>query len=423
MTSMFKSLALITFLAATACASSHPFEAKQSPSNAKSAYMSELLRGAVATKNSQLRHLDEEYEVDISGYSIKFQKCQFVKQYDDELAEAEDSETVLGVKRFVTFRLCPSGTCGSSCQYGYGEYVIDMEQYLEATIGYAQEKQEEMCQLCEETCGEYYPANNGNNGNQERRLNFNNIRELASDCSTCGSTCYKIEQMEENGYIDATNLVNCFQIKDEGDDGVALFAGAMCAGDGEKIKIGVFSDEECMFLEEDLDAENYLVDDEGNQSQISHALLKTIYQSDSCISCLVEEEQDENGNNEEDKEPEVTEVCQQLYEESAKCEKKYGFDNGYSNYAAYANQLANEEVVCDYLEAIEMGTYDQTGEIQFSGADVVQILSSTTGAQKFFLSFFVIGTVGLAVYAAILFAGLKKAVPKADLSAQGGTAA
>jgi hypothetical protein len=62
-----------------------------------------------------------EYEVDISGYSVKFEKCQFVKACDDEFAEDEDSKTVLATKQFVFFRLCPDNS-GSSCNY-YNYYV------------------------------------------------------------------------------------------------------------------------------------------------------------------------------------------------------------------------------------------------------------------------------------------------------------
>eukprot|EP00559_Dactyliosolen_fragilissimus_P003969 CAMPEP_0184857478 /NCGR_PEP_ID=MMETSP0580-20130426/2627_1 /TAXON_ID=1118495 /ORGANISM="Dactyliosolen fragilissimus" /LENGTH=419 /DNA_ID=CAMNT_0027353095 /DNA_START=102 /DNA_END=1361 /DNA_ORIENTATION=+ len=419
MLSRISSLAL-AFLMATVSAS-NPFEAKQSSATAKSAYMNKLMRGAVETENSQLRRLDEEYEIDISGYSMKFQKCQFVKQYEDELAEEEEAETVLGTKRFVVFRLCPSNTCESSCNYGYGEYIVDMDEYLEATINYAEEQQEEMCQMCDEDCQYYGYQNQGDEAEQdngERRLDF---RRTASDCSSCVDTCQKIENMEENGYVDATEFVNCVEIRDEGDDGSALFAGAMCAGSGQKIKIGVFSDEECMFLEENLDVEDYLADGDGGQIKLSHALLRATYE-ETCISCLVVDEEEEQQNYYNDKEPEVTEVCEQLYEASAKCEKKHGFDNGYANYAAYANQLANEEVVCDYIDAIEKGTYEQGGEIAISGATSYSNGTATTGGQKFFLTFFILGTVGLAVYAAMLHTSLTKSA-KADLSSQGGAMA
>lgn len=431
--------AIFAALATSAMASS-PFAPAQSANNGKAAMMSNLLRNAVPTKNSQIRRLDgnEEYQVDLSGYSLKFMKCQFVKAYDDELAEQEDIDTVLGTKRFVIFRLCPQGSC-SACNYGYGEYLAPMDEYLEAVVEYRQEEQQEYCNTCEETCeAEQEEANNDGQEEEqqaeeggERRLTKNKFsRKLTDDCDTCTDICEKIENMEENYYIDATEFLNCQQIYDGGDDdnkdANVLYAGPMCASSGQKIKIGVFTDEECMFLDDSKDVENYLADGDGVQMKLSHALLKTVYDDEDCISCLVPEEEDENqdnNNNQEEKEAEVQEVCQQLYEQAGKCEKVHGFDNGYADYDEYANQAANEEIVCDFISSIKSGTYSQTGEIQVGGGTRYAAGSgSTTGGQKFALTFFILGTVGLAVYSAMLHTNLTKN-SKADLSAQGGAMA
>lgn len=72
-----------------------------------------------------------------------------MKQYDEEAAEDEDMGTVLATKRFVIFRLCPNGAC-STCIYDFGEYIVDMESYLEATLEYKQEQQEDYCEACGE---------------------------------------------------------------------------------------------------------------------------------------------------------------------------------------------------------------------------------------------------------------------------------
>jgi len=439
---MFRMTTAIFAALATSAMASSPFAPAQSANNGKAAMMSNLLRNAVPTKNSQIRRLDgnEEYQVDLSGYSLKFMKCQFVKAYDDELAEQEDIDTVLGTKRFVIFRLCPQGSC-SACNYGYGEYLAPMDEYLEAVVEYRQEEQQEYCNTCQETCeAEQEEANNDGQEEEqqaeeggERRLTKNKFsRKLTDDCDTCTDICEKIENMEENYYIDATEFLNCQQIYDGGDDdnkdANVLYAGPMCASSGQKIKIGVFTDDECMFLDDSKDVENYLADGDGVQMKLSHALLKTVYDDEDCISCLVPEEEDENqdgnnNNNQEEKEAEVQEVCQQLYEQAGKCEKVHGFDNGYADYDEYANQAANEEIVCDFISSIKSGTYSQTGEIQVGGGTRYAAGSgSTTGGQKFALTFFILGTVGLAVYSAMLHTNLTKN-SKADLSAQGGAMA
>ena len=201
-------------------------------------------------------------------------------------------------------------------------------------------------------------------------------------------------------------------IYDPEDDGKAgLYAGPMCASSGSKIKIGVFTDEDCNVPDSDKDVDDYLMDGDGVSMKLSHALLKTVYSS-SCISCLQVEEEDENGGNDDnadEQEPEVVEMCEQLYEASAKCEKTNGFDDGYANYYGYENQLAQEGVVCDFVESLKAGSYDESGEIVVNGANSsIGGGAETTGGQKFALTFFVIGTVGLAGYAAMLHSKLTK---------------
>jgi len=407
---IMKFVAALAFLTAV---SANPF-APMTKSNSQAAVVSKLVRGAVPTANSQLgRELDEQYQPDISSYYLKFEKCQFVKAYDDELAENDEAGTVLATKRFVIFRLCPDSGC-SSCNYNYGEYLVDLETYLESTVEYAQETQEEMCNACEENCY------NNNQNNNERFLQNN---YYSVDCDSCVDECEKIENMEDNGYIDATEFLECQMIYDPEDDNTAaIYAGPVCSSSGTKIKIGVFTDEDCLFADTSKDVEDYLMNDDGGNMMLSHALLKTTY-TDTCISCLQvdeNEEQNQYNNNGEQQEAEVLELCEQIYEEAAKCEKTHGFDNGFANYYGYENQLSNEEVVCDFMQSLKSGTYDEEGEIIVSGSSGRFSGSATTGGQKFALTFFVLGTVGLALYAGMLHTKLTKG---SDLTSSGGAMA
>lgn len=418
-----------SLIASVAAAATNPFVAK-TRNNAKASFASKLVTNARRLNDGDA----DEYEIDISGYSVKFEKCQFIKAYDDEMAEDEDSGTVLATKRFVIFKLCPNNSC-STCSYNYGEYMVDLETYLEATVEYQQELQQDMCDACDE-CGadeeeeaedeqedEAEDEEEDDGEDRKRRR-----RKLAVDCDTCYDECQKIENMEENGYIDATEFLECAMIYDPEDDSkAALYAGPMCASSGTKIKIGVFSDEDCSVVDSSKNVDDYLVDGDGYQMKLSHALLKTVY-SDTCISCTQAQDEDDNEDENEDgdaeeAEVETNELCQALYEGAAKCEISHNFDNGYSAYDEYANQLAQQEVVCDFIGSIEGGTYDDEGEISLYGANSSSNGgAATTGGQKFALTFFILGTVGLAVYAAMLHGKLTKG-GKAGLSSQGGAMA
>jgi len=229
-------------------------------------------------------------------------------------------------------------------------------------------------------------------------------------CS-CVDECEKIENMEDNGYVEASEFIECQQIGDEDDGGNAYYAGAMCASNGEKIKIGVFKDEACSQLDSSLSAEDYI------GAKLSHAILKTVYSQDTSISCIqpnweVPEEDDDaedNDEEEEEEEVELNEMCQELYEGAAKCESKHGFQDGYSNYEGYENQAAQEELVCSFISTLASGAYDQSGEIVLTTKNsAVEGATAATGGQKFALTVFLLGTVGFAVYAAQLHSQLTK---------------
>jgi len=421
-------LASTAALLFAASAAANPFAPKVTKNTAKRNYVGRLLKGAKQTSNSQLRKLDgnnDEQEADITGYSLKFEKCQFVKQYDDEAAENEEGGTVLATKRFVIFRLCPNGAC-STCESNFGEYIVDMETYLESTLQFKEEEQENYCQSCEECANDDAAEEDADEGDERKR------RKLAADCSTCYDECQNIENMEDNGYVDAGEYIECQQIYENENTGVAYYAGATCASSGSRIKIGLFYDEDCSIMDTSgADVESYLQNNDGYNMKLSYHLLKQVSHSDVCVAdCLQVDEDEGDDDDGEEKEAEVAEVCQELYEAAGKCESAYGFDNGidYSNYDggdgwSYANQVAQEELVCDFMSSLKAGTYDETGEIVVSGgrsSDSGGV--KTTGGQKFALTFFILGSMGLAGYATMLHGSLTKGA-KADLSAQGGAMA
>mmetsp|Transcript_12046 Transcript_12046/g.15692 ORF Transcript_12046/g.15692 Transcript_12046/m.15692 type:complete len:416 (+) Transcript_12046:88-1335(+) len=413
-------LSLALLASALGYAAANPFAPKVSRNTAKNRMNSKLMRGATAIRKLE----GEEQEVDLTGYSIKFEKCQFVKQYDAEEDGGEENDSILTTKRFVIFRLCPDSSCGS-CNYNYGEYIVDMETYLEATLGYKQEVQEQYC----ETCNECYEkaaeqaeqeANGEQNDDEEEDEDAWKCQNM--DTSSCYAECQNIENMEENGYMDAAEFTECQQLDYEDNYGNVYYAGPMCASSGSRIKIGIFTDEECSNYDDSKDIENYMKNDDGYSMKLSYHLLKqTFAEGEMIASCLQEDEEQNNGDDE--KEAEVNEVCEELYEAAGKCESSHGFEQGIVDYENYDNQVRNEELVCEFITNLKAGHYDQTGEIVVAGGRTTMGGgSTTTGGQKFALTFFILGSVGLAGYVAMLHSQLTKGA-KADLSRQGGAMA
>lgn len=412
-------LSLALLVSALGYSAANPFAPKVSRNTAKAAYASKIMRGAQVIRKLD----DEEQEVDLTGYSIKFEKCQFVKQYDAEEDGGEDNDTILTTKRFVIFRMCPDSSC-SSCNYNYGEYIVDLETYLEATLEYKQEVQEEYCDTCNECYEQAAEAaeNDDQNGDEEEDEDAYKCENM--DTSSCYAECQNIENMEENGYTDASEFTECQQLDYEDNYGNVYYAGPMCASSGSRIKIGIFTDEDCSQYDETKDIENYMKNDDGYNMKLSYHLLKQTFAEGVCVaSCLKEDEEQNNGDDGEEKEAEVNEMCETLYEAAGKCENSHGFESQIVNYDNYDNQVRNEDLVCEFISSLKAGHYDQTGEIVVTGGrTTLGGGSSTTGGQKFALTFFILGSVGLAGYAAMLHSQLTKGA-KADLSRQGGAMA
>ena len=64
----------------------------------------------------------------IAEYSIKFQGCHHVQQWNDNVDEENDVRIM--TKRLARFRLCPTDQCSndksSGCTSKYGDYIVDV---------------------------------------------------------------------------------------------------------------------------------------------------------------------------------------------------------------------------------------------------------------------------------------------------------
>jgi len=302
-----------------------------------------------------LRRLEDNayFEYDLSDFSLRFERCQFVKMFDDDLAEDEDSDSPLALKHFVVFRLCPSDSC-SECEV-YGTYTLDVADYLQITIENQAQEFESMCENCNEQCndnGEY--------------------------CSGCGQTCYLYENLEANGYVDASQYIECQQLNiqndDDGaangdddannnnaDDEVVLYIGPRC-NSGNSITIGLFSDEYCFEPIEDVDVEELL------GSKLSYHLLAHTYPSSDpvCLSCAENVYAADDDQDAADADN-VNEMCEEIYAASAKCESETGLENGFiqtnREEGNYENQVENEVMACTFINSLIWDSYTETGEI------------------------------------------------------------
>lgn len=399
-----------------ASVSANPFAPAQTENSAKAEFMSRLLSKATPIRqlNNNNNNNNAAANVDLTAYSVVFKKCQFVKTYSDNLAYS-GSSTVLATERFVIFRLCPSGSYCTACSSNYGEYIIDLYDYLYATVTFQKEVQTANCTTCSNDCAAYatddkvaqneaaVAADDGQVGQGGRFLSSSS-NSAAKACKSCLDQCKFIDNYQNEGYYDATDFITCTKIYDDGS--TILYAGPMCSNSGSKIKIGVFTDDTCYVQDTSKDPNDYLQGNNGAHMMLSYHLMKETYTS-SCVSCAY----DNNGVEE------TSQFCQTLYQKSAKCQDPSSVSG------EDAVQTSDETLVCNFISSLSAGTYSESGEINISGASsVIHGGAKTSGGQKFALTFFILGTVGLAAYAAMLHSKLTKG-PKAELGSADGAMA
>ena len=329
---------------------------------------SETLKTSSSTSVRRLEDYNAYFAYDLTQYSLRFEKCQYVKMFDDELAQESDSP--LALKHFVVFRLCPSDACESTCKENYGRYVVDVETYLESTVENQMRQIEYMCNNCDEECNE--------NGEY---------------CSGCSEQCYEYENLEEAGYVDASEYMECQQLDAQnGDDGNQYYIGPRCNSSGNKIEIGLFSDENCWEPVDDMDVEDLV------GAELSYHLLAHTDSSGGsvCLSCKeTQENANENDNNDED---EVNEMCEDVYDNSAKCESEtgipYGFVQTKRENDEYENQVETEFMACTFIDSLIWNSYIETGEINIEEEQDV-IVREITRNQALSLSLLVVTMLGL----------------------------
>lgn len=75
--------------------------------------------------NNNNNNADYSY---IAEYSIKFQGCHHVQQWNDNVDE--ESDVRIMTKRLARFRLCPTDQCSNDksagCTSHYGDYIVDV---------------------------------------------------------------------------------------------------------------------------------------------------------------------------------------------------------------------------------------------------------------------------------------------------------
>lgn len=317
---LFRSAALFTASVAAASATS-----VEVPMNDVS--MNSKLGGKIMSKARRLdANNNQEAGAWVANYSLVFQKCAVSDEYFAFEGGNQDRNNWQGAKqRLVHFKLCPSSNC-NSCNNG-ADYVVPMQDFVQMYFQAKMEAEEYNCEMvrencycenanddeaCEQQC--YAAAGLSNCGDQQQQNNGNYQGAYDFDLERAGE-CERMEVEEETLYYYLQeNGGSSYNVYGNGGE-MGLFVGAQCSANGKSIYLNTFMDEWCS-IEAPKGA--FAKFNYGRSLPYSDTSLI----ENNCISCKEPQNYNEQNNGDQNDADNILEICERLYEQSAKCEQK-----------------------------------------------------------------------------------------------------
>lgn len=241
---------------------------------------------------------DDSIGVDLKDYAFKYIGCQNVHTFSDQKAADASSDSVFVMNRFVVLRLCPSDYCSNynamGCQFGYGEYVIAMEDYLSAMARYHYVRYQSYCETCEEcmnpeadnAANDDYGKNQGNrflkkNNNDDATKRSNVTAGNETDYSYCEyyQVCFNYKDACKYYTSNAQQYETFFSCTANPYGNNKGYLGPHCRNDGYTIGIGLYLDNECGDYIGDLASIEKYTGITFNDTELE------LYTSKSCMSC------------------------------------------------------------------------------------------------------------------------------------------
>ena len=346
---------------------------------------------------SQARNLEENGEFEytwVTGYSLKFEGCHHISQWNDEADGEEDVR--ISTKRLVRFRLCPSDYCDSTkgCSSGYGDYIIDMNTYLAAWFEAKQQYQEFKCEYLQNYVCYCNDENQNDNYSEEMCLwdcyaghNMEGVCMDENPYNNNGNAQQEEFELEQYMECAQANLGNRRQLNNNNNyewDG-NYYVGPYCASQGGSIYLGMFTDDTCTTFADSAGGREMYYSLTGTNLPYGQT---NIIDMD-CMSCKEPKENNNDGNDAEDAD-EVAQVCEEIYAMAGKCEANLPYGTVYQ-----PNNNA-----CNYMEGIKIVRKDGT---------VVTAEAKANKTASVFIGIFVVSFVLLSAYVYYLKTKLDRA--------------
>lgn len=167
---------------------------------------------------------------------------------------------------------------------------------------------------------DYCDDEDNNNNNNNNAIEFN--LEEAAECRELDVDEDALQAYYYNQGGNANQQQYNYQ-DGQNNQEMNLFVGPYCSANGKSIFLGTFMDEMCSYPAPS-----------GTYEKFSYGQALP-YESENlidngCLSCKEPQEYDQNNNGDQEDEDEVIEICESMYEDSAKCES--GLADGVTYY-------------------------------------------------------------------------------------------
>ena len=304
---------------------------------------------------------DAPFPVDISSYSLRFEKCQGIKA---------GKEQQQAVQRYAVFRLCPRHAC-SSCNENYGEYSLPLETYLNVLSDYFHGTKDALCETCQH-CQEL----------PEKDTAESKLNDFGSNCVRCEQECTMLDKLESSGYVDATKFLKCSLVQ-TGSSGENYYAGPVCSSGGDAVTIGIFTDEYCSVQDTTKNVQDFIKTQSGDTAQLAYSFMKLTYLK-TCLSCAEDGVEGLHDLKADQRDADnVKGFCESIYDNAAKCETPHGF--ALAKAAPYGETAAQEREVCNFIDQIHLNDHsshpkefiadDLSAEEAFAEEEVLDVQS------------------------------------------------
>jgi len=215
---------------------------------------------------------DDYFQIDkainFNGYALKYATCQKVQRYSVTAVQRGQYSSMV-TDDVVILRLCPKRSCNTNSRYGcmsgYGEYAMDVSEYMTIVMKYQANKEETFCSFCNSCAASSSYANYFDDDLYANQTASNAYQSSNSDaCYTYSTQCSNVLNSCNNNDDDNSTSVDydamqgyfgC-QAKDD------YYVSPHCDPRTGTIEMGIFYDNHCaQDAGDSVSVSNFLGDD------------------------------------------------------------------------------------------------------------------------------------------------------------------